>query len=351
MLGPKDLADRLVGMSLRAALALPAPLLRRLAGETRHNDEGDPLDLQVQAMLRLDALARRGGYERFGVERARAQIRADSRITAEAPRPVGRVSDRTVPGTRGPIPTRTYAPRRHGARPLLVYYHGGGFVLGDLESHDSVCRGLCDRLEAVVVSVAYRLAPEHPFPAAVDDAFDAYKWVRTHAPELGADPARIAVGGDSAGGNLAAVVSLLARDRDLPLPALQLLMYPATDMRRATASHAALADGYFLDAAMIEWFLNRYLPDQKDLLDPKASPLLVEDLSGLPPAHVVTAGFDPLRDEGRAYASRLDAAGVRVRHTHLPGLIHGFVSMAGVIDAAKGAVDRVADEVLEALEP
>ena len=349
MLGLDRLGGRLLATSLKATLGLPAPLLRRVAGAPRLNDEGDPLDLQVQAMLRLDALRNTPGFPELGAARARVALRTESRAVAEAPRPVKEVATRTLPGRRGNIPARFYHPAAHGPRPVLVYYHGGGFVLGDLEAYDAVCRGLCDRTGALVISVDYRLAPEHPFPAAVDDAVDAYKWVRVHAPELGADPDRVAVGGDSAGGNLAAVVSQVARDEGLPLPRFQLLIYPATDMRRQTASHANLSEGYFLTRADMDWFLGSYLPGPEALTDPRASPLLAKDLSGLPPAHVVTAGFDPLRDEGRAYAEALGAAGVTVTHAHHPGLIDGFASMGGVLRAAAEAVDRLGVVTAEAL--
>ena len=263
------------------------------------------------------------------------------------------VSDRVVGGAIGDLRARVYTPvasPAHGAssRPALVWFHGGGFVMGSIESHDGVCRGLASRAGLIVISVAYRLAPEHPFPAPVEDAVAATRWILAHAAELGVDPRAAAVGGDSAGGNLSAVVAQALRG-DALRPAFQLLVYPATDCTRSTRSHALFQDGYILSREAIDMFMQSYLPDPKTRTDPRASPFFASDLSGLPPAMVLTAGFDPLRDEGDAYAANLAAAGVVVEHVPLAGMVHGFFSMAGAVREADRTLDRVAGSLRKAL--
>ncbi len=323
----------------RAALDAPLPL-----GAPPRNDRGVPLDPQVHRMMAILGLARRPTIDQLGAERARRELLAQSRLGARAAVPVHHVEDRRIDAEEGELTVRVYVPRGGAGRlPATVYYHGGGFVLGDLESHDAHCRHLAVRGGCVVVAVHYRLAPEHPFPAAVDDAYAAFAWVVANAGALGVDPARVAVAGDSAGGNLAAVVSQVARDRGGPRPSFQLLVYPATDMTRSLASHRTFAEGYFLTEAMIDWFFASYLTDPEQQHDPRASPLRARDLTGLPPAHVVTAGFDPLRDEGEAYADALRAAGVPATSRCYDTMIHGFVSMAGLVDAAAHATDDIAD--------
>ncbi|HEX7054793.1 MAG TPA: alpha/beta hydrolase [Burkholderiales bacterium] len=230
---------------------------------------------------------------------------------------------------------RLYRPRS-GVLPALVYFHGGGWTIGDLDTHDVLCRELALGAQCAVFSVEYRLAPEHPFPAAVEDCVAATRFVAEHARELGI--AGIAVGGDSAGGNLAAVVALQARDAGAPPLALQLLVYPATDQRLGTASHERNARGYLLERESIEFFRRCYLPDERDYADWRASPLLAGDLRGVAPALVITAGYDPLLDEGRAYAERLRAAGVEVAYREYPDMVHGFLLMGGVLDTARAAV-------------
>jgi acetyl esterase len=238
------------------------------------------------------------------------------------------VKEVSIPGPAGTIRARHYVPvNTRGTEPLLVFFHGGGFVLGDLDTHDGLCRLICRDAGVHVLSIDYRLAPEHKAPAAGEDCYAAYRWALEHAAELGADPARVAVGGDSAGGNLAAVVSLQARDDGVQLPALQLLIYPVTDFNSETRSKTLFADGFFLTKKDMDWFQANYLEGASigdD--DPHVAPLLAEDLSGLPPALLLTGGFDPLRDEGDQYAAKLAAAGVTVDHRQYPSLVHGFAN-------------------------
>jgi acetyl esterase len=232
-----------------------------------------------------------------------------------------------------------------------MWYHGGGFVIGDLETHDSICRMLANRADCLVVAVDYRLAPEFKFPAAVEDCEAALKWVALHAAEFGGDPARIAVGGDSAGGNLATVVAMLARDAGYPTLAFQLLIYPTTAPEPETQSHRSFAQGYLLTRNTIVWFYKHYLRTPRDAQDFRFAPLVADDLSNLPPAFVLVAGYDPLRDEGVDYAKRLIEAGNRVRLANYEGLIHGFCLMGGAVDAAKRAVAESAQLLREALNP
>ena len=288
---------------------------------------------------------------------ARAFYR-DRRGFTQPPAPdVGAVLDTRCEGPHGAILLRIYRPMGGGAAPTrgsallpaLVYYHGGGWTIGDLDTHDVLCRELCNGSGAVVVAVDYRMGPEHRFPAAVDDCLEATYWVRQQASELGVDAGRLAVGGDSAGGNLAAVVAILARDAgDLPI-AHQLLIYPATDMRRGHPSHQTNGNGYLLTTETIDYFHDHYIDEPAHDHDWRASPLLHPDLSGLPPALVLTAGFDPLRDEGLDYANRLVAAGNRATYVCFERQIHGFITMGRVIDEAHAAVTLCAGELVRAL--
>ena len=243
---------------------------------------------------------------------------------------------------------RVYRPVRGETLPALVYFHGGGWTIGDLDTHDVLCRSLAVGARCVVVSVDYRLAPEYPFPTAVEDCFAATRYVAEHAAEL--KVRGIAVGGDSAGGNLAAIVALMARDAGGPRLAFQLLIYPATDQRCATASHERNAQGYLLTRDSIEYFRRAYLPNERDWTDWRASPLLARSHANLPPALVITAGYDPLLDEGRAYAERLRAAGVEVDYREYADMVHGFVLFGGVLDTAKAAVAECCAALRRAFE-
>jgi acetyl esterase len=254
---------------------------------------------------------------------------------------IHRTEDRRIPGPGSDIPIRIYWPRAAQAAellPVLVWFHGGGFVIGDLDTHDSACRLLANRADCMVVAVDYRLAPESKFPAAVEDSHAAVRWLALHANEIGADARRIAVGGDSAGANLATVVALLARNDGYPKLAFQLLIYPCTAPEPETPSHRKFADGYLLTRANIVWFYKQYLRNQRDMQDFRFAPLVADDLSSLPPALVLVAGYDPLRDEGVEYARKLIEAGNRVSLTNYEGMTHGFYLAGGMLDAAKRAV-------------
>jgi acetyl esterase len=253
-----------------------------------------------------------------------------------------------IPGPGGEIPVRIYRPSDDDRLPALVYFHGGGWVLGNLDSHDATCRLLTNGAQCVVISVDYRLAPEHKFPAAADDAYAATTWVAENAAPLGIDPRRIAVGGDSAGGNLAAAVTLMAKEQGEPSIAYQVLIYPVTNHSFDTTSYETNAEGYMLTRRSMIWFWNHYLAEPADGQNAYASPLQADDLGGLPPALVITAEFDPLRDEGAAYAERLKQAGVPVKYTDYPGMIHGFFGMSLMLDTAKQAVSDVCGEVRSA---
>ena len=251
--------------------------------------------------------------------------------------------------TDGGVPLRLYRPAGIGVRPVLVYFHGGGWTIGDLDTHDVLCRQLCVASGAAVVSVDYRMGPENRFPAAVDDCLAATRWVQREAAALGLDPARLAVGGDSAGGNLAAVVALALRDAGDAMPAFQLLIYPATDMRAGAPSHSSNGQGYLLTADSINYYRGNYIESAAHWNDWRASPLLAADHARLPPALVLTAGYDPLRDEGRHYADALSAAGNRVQYVCFERQVHGFITMGKVIDEARTAVALCAAVLREAL--
>jgi len=282
---------------------------------------------------------------------ARAFYRERRSFTQPVPPDVAESRDLQATGPQGPIPMRLIRPAGSQATdvlPVLVYYHGGGWVIGDLDTHDTLCRQLANGAGCAVVAVDYRMGPEHRFPAAVIDAVAATHWVRAQARELRLDASRLAVGGDSAGGNLAAVVALSARESgDLPI-AFQLLIYPATDQHRAFPSHASNGKGYLLETATMDYFTGHYIADKAQYDDWRASPLLHADLSRLPPALVLTAGFDPLRDEGAAYAEKLTAAGNRASYVCFERQIHGFITMGKVIDEANAAVAMCAAELKRA---
>jgi acetyl esterase len=331
-------------------LALPRPLLRRLVGAPVRSPEGYELDLQGQTQLWLMRLSRQPQIQEGSVESGRRTMDHLGPLLGKRGFEDILAVDRTVPGADGSRRVRVYTPAgaRGAAAPGFVWFHGGGWVVGSIEAYDAVCREIASRSGAVVVSVDYRLAPEHPFPAAPDDAVAATRWVLENAASFGILPAAIGVGGDSAGGNLAALVSLALRGASLR-PAFQLLVYPATDLTRSLPSHRHFAEGFMLPEPAITWFLGKYLPAPELARDPRASPLFATDVSGLPPALIVTAGFDPLRDEGRAYADRLRDAGVQVEYVCSEGSMHGFLNTAGAVDESARVLDRVARRLREAL--
>jgi acetyl esterase len=278
----------------------------------------------------------------------------DARAAAEGflalagePEDVANVTDRAIPGPGGEIPVRVYTPAGAGSGPLpcLVYYHGGGWVLGDIAGVDTICRAVANRAGCTVMSIEYRLAPEHKFPAPFDDCYAALEWVAANGAEIGVDGSRLAVGGDSAGGNLAAAVSIKARDAGGPAIRHQMLIYPVTNHAYDTGSYSDNADGYLLTQDMMKWFWDHYLNNADEGRDPRVSPLAAASLANLPPAYVATAEFDPLRDEGEAYAAKLSEAGVKVRHRRFDGQIHAFFQMVGVFPAALEAADEAATEL------
>lgn len=296
-----------------------------------------PLDPTTEAILAELAEAGGPAMSEMAPEEAREMYRAMQPPAPEIE--VGAVADRRIAGPDGEIPVRIYRPEGDGPFPLHVHFHGGGWVIGDLDTHDADCREICAGAGCVVVAVDYRMAPEHPFPAAPEDCYAATCWAAEHAQELGARTGAVSVGGDSAGGNLAAVVSLMARDRSGPEIAFQLLIYPVTDCAMDTESYQANGEGYMLTRDSMNWFWDQYCPDPAQRRDPLASPARATDLSGLPPALVLTAEFDPLRDEGEAYAEKLRAAGVAVEARRFDGLIHGFFSQARMVPAARPGID------------
>ncbi len=306
------------------------------------------MPLHPEAQSLLDALAEMGSppFECMTVPQARVATAAflDLQPPAEE---VGTVSDRALPGPAGDIPVRIYVPHGQRTRGVLVYFHGGGWVIGDIETVDRPCRSIANAADVVVVSVDYRLAPEHPQPAAFDDCYAATAWVAEHAEELDVDPARLAVGGDSAGGHLAAAVSLEARDRGGPAIAFQLLIYPVTDFAFTTASHAENGEGYLLQRATMQWFWAHYLGASDPDKDQTVFPARAASFADLPPAFVATAEFDPLRDEGEAYAESLRAAGNDVTAQRYDGMIHGFLWTLGATPS--GA--RLVDDAVAALRP
>ena len=306
-----------------------------------------PLDPQAQKVVDALAALNLKPVEESTPEEARESMR--SRTAALGPvEDVASVADHRVPVAGGDITVRVYSPGGAGTHPALVFFHGGGWVIGDLVTHDGVCRSLTNAARCAVASVDYRLAPEHRYPVATEDSYAAFQWVLGHAARLGIDPRRVAVGGDSAGGNLAAVVSLMARDRGTPLPVFQALVYPVTNDDLDTASYRENATGYVLTREGMRWFFRHYLAREEQGREPYASPLRAPSLAGLPSALVQTAECDPLRDEGEAYAARLRDAGVPVTVTRYPGMFHGFLRMTNILDKAKAARDEVAGALRKA---
>lgn len=318
-----------------------------------HTEHGK-LDFRsaVFAKLSSAALPR---FDEVSLEEYREGMNA---IPPGHPPEIAGVEDLNIPGPAGEIPIRVYTPEATGPVPIVVFYHGGGWVVGSIDSYDNMARFLAKKSSSVVVSVGYRLAPEHPFPAAPEDAYSALEWVSRNSGAIGGDPDRIAVAGDSAGGNLAAVVALMSRDRGGPELYYQVLIYPVTDVSRMdTESYENFAEGFFLTRSEMEWFRSQYLPDEKDWVHPYASPLLAEDHAGLPPAMIITAQFDPLRDEGEAYAHKLHEDGVPVDLVSYQAVIHGFMTLevvfevmgGGSSDRKIGPMDILGEELQKAM--
>jgi acetyl esterase/lipase len=279
----------------------------------------------------------------------RQQLRTMVTLMDEPAPALPRIEEIKIPGPAGPIPARVYDPAGKGAPlPALAYFHGGGWVQGDLETHHGLCARLAQRADIAVVAIDYRLAPEHKFPAAVEDCLAAYRWLRAHGREIGVDQARVGVGGDSAGGNLSAVVSQLAKAEGLPVPTCQVLIYPATDFALDTPSHRELEDGHIIPRDRILWYSQQYLRGDADKIDHRASPIR-GDLRGQPPALVITAGFDPLRDEGHAYAEALRKAGADVVYREYPGQIHAFVSLTKAIPQGMACTLEIGDYLRQRL--
>ena len=309
------------------------------------------IDPQCRAVIDLVIKSGRPAYNMLSPKDARQLFRDTRPASTPTPPEIGAVNNMLADGPHGPIPVRVYRPvgaAADAALPVLVYFHGGGWVIGDLETHDVLCRQLTAEAGIEVVAVDYRLAPEFRFPAAVDDAWAATKWVVANAGKLGVDPQRIAVGGDSAGGNLAAVVALLARDAGAPAIGLQVLLYPVTDVSTETASYRECGEGYLLTLDSMRWFFDQYLKSPAEATDWRLSPLRAPSHKNVAPALIVTAGFDPLRDEGDAYARTLREAGVRVDYACYGGMIHGFVPMGRLIQAGNRAVSHIAASLRDA---
>ncbi|WP_165072165.1 alpha/beta hydrolase [Paludisphaera rhizosphaerae] len=302
-----------------------------------------PIDPQARAFLDRLASAGLPTTDQLTVAQARAQMEVSTRFLGRPPR-VACVEDRQIPGPAGEIPVRIVTPIDAGSEPLpvVVYYHGGGWVLGDLASHEGLCRALSNASGAVVVSVAYRLAPEHTFPAAAEDAHAAFAWFAEHAGEIGGDPSRVAVCGDSAGGNLAAVVALMARDQGGRAPALQVLAYPVVGFDPENESYRLFADAHHLTRGEMIWFWDQYAPNVNDRNNPYLAPLEAADVSGLAPALVISAGYDVLRDEAEAYARRLSAAGTPTTLSRYLGMIHGFLRRYPFFDEGRRGIDEIA---------
>ena len=305
------------------------------------------LDAEARFLLELMDTATKNGRPKLETLPHAVGRKAVDKMSEEGeadPPEVAEVADGGFAGPASELRFRRYRPlgAKAGLLPTLIYYHGGGFVIGTIETHDSTCRRVANKSGCQVISIDYRLAPEHPFPAPIDDGVASFRHIRDNAELFGADVARIAVGGDSAGGAIAAVVCQICRDAGETGPAFQMLIYPATDSSKESASRTEFAEGYFLSKPLMAWFWEAYVPEDMDLADLRLSPLLAKDFTGLPPAFVLTAGYDPLRDEGRAYADKLIDAGVKTTYVNYPGTIHGFFSMTRFLKQGLKANDEAA---------
>lgn len=303
------------------------------------------LDPQAQALLERIAAANAPLYETLPAPAARTLYETSAQILGGELPELFAIADIKIPGPDGAIAAKHYRPNAEEGLPILVFYHGGGYVIGSPRSHDVVCRELALQANCIVVSIDYRLAPEHKFPAAVDDAWAALQWVALHGKDLNGDPSRLAVGGDSAGGNLAAVVSLMARDANSPALAFQLLIYPGTDLACSYDSHKTFGSDYLLTKNLIDWFMNHYFAEGEDRSQWRASPMNAESHAHLPPAFLLSAGFDPLQDEEAAYVAKLKQAGIDIEHSHYEGMVHGFITMPGVLQQARNAITECAEKL------
>jgi len=352
--GARDQSAKMLVWVLAAMIAFfPARGLSQAAGPGSSSPQNQPgwsakpsapprlpgqlSDPQVQALL--DRMAAAGVLHPKTVEQWRDAYDFYAMFEG-APEPIFRAENRAIPGPAGKIPIRIYFPRQASALPVWVFFHGGGFVTGSIDTHDTPLRAVANRCDCIVVSVAYRLAPENPFPAATDDAYAATQWVAEHAADFGGDPRRIAVGGDGAGGNLAAVVALMARDKGGPRLVSQLLIYPTLDLTMLTPSWIVGNDPMFTTDAMVV-AVGNYVPMNTDLENPYISPVYAKDLRDVPPAFIITDADDPVRDEAETFATRLRDAGVPVAVSRYPNAIHGFFLMAGALDAGRKAIDEV----------
>ena len=335
----KEIVRELQGKAANLALRMPISWINILAGPPVTVD-GRTLDGRTQWFLKLLARSGQPPVHRMSVADARGDFDAFLPLLSGRAAPVGEIVDRTIEGPTGPMRVRLYRPAGAVARllPAVLYFHGGGWVTGSLEGYDLICRHISARTGCAVVAVDYRLAPEHKFPAAIDDAVAAFRWLSAGAVSLGIDPARIVVAGDSAGATIATVLARLVRDDARP-PCLQWLFYPATDLGLDSGSYKSCGEGFMLTRAEVEWSRGHYLNSLDEVADPRVSPLRADDLAGVAPALICTAGFDPLRDEGKAYADKLTAAGVKMIYREFESLIHGFIGMRGAIQAAARAMD------------
>ena len=343
------MATQVEAVLFRALMGIPPALVRRLAGRTVIVD-GQVLDAETQWMLRVQRILREPGAETMPIPEGRKAVARHSRL-AGGRQPIGEVRDLEVPTPAGPMPARLYVPRSEDQRPsgLLVFLHGGGLIYGGLDSHDAVCRLLAERAGVRILTLDYRLAPEHKHPAALEDCWAGFQWAAEHTDELGADPERVAVGGDSAGGYLSAAVAIKAAEAGVPC-AFQLLVYPATNHADVSESRRTFNEGYYLNQGFMDLAIESYLAPGDDRRDPEISVQFTTKIpDGLAPAFVVTAGYDPLRDEGERYARTLAEAGVPVELKRYPGLIHGFFNVVGVGRSSRAAVAEIAAKLKAAL--
>lgn len=343
---------RTATLGLRKTLGLPDPVLRRIVGGPVRID-GDELSATAQLLIKVERLFQRDEPPLVeNIARARREFDLVSSTMLAGSEPSVTTRDTMVAGAQGLLRARIYLPPgATGAESTLVYFHGGGFVLGSVDSHDGVCRFLCRHGDVRVISVEYRLAPENPYPAAVDDAIAAFRHVATHSERFGATPGAIGIGGDSAGAAIAAVAAHVCVQEQTVAPEFSLLLYPVTDGVGGHPSRRLFRQGYFLDAEMIAWYQSHYAPDPALLIHPRMSPLRAEDFTGLPPTCVVTGGFDPFRDEGEDYANRLRRDGVAVTRLHYGGLVHGFGSFLSTDSHARRAMHGVAGALRRMANP